>query len=108
MENIIAAATKRGASDVHIVCGIPVRIRVDGQIENMDNCVLTASMCEQYARYFGEDVFRTVQEHGEADMAVTVCQRRLRVNVFNSLKIPRLYRRFQLVLSHTQFLCCHL
>lgn len=82
MENIITAATQKGASDIHIVCGIPVRFRVDGQLENMNSGILTEAMCEQYARYFGEEAYRTVKDNGEADLAVSVCGRRLRVNIF--------------------------
>lgn len=82
MENIISRAAEAKASDIHIVCGIPVRFRVDGELTDMDSHIVTAEECENYAKAFGEEAFRTTKEVGEADLAVTVCGRRLRVNVF--------------------------
>ena len=32
IENIIAKASEMKGSDIHIVCGIPVRVRVDGKL----------------------------------------------------------------------------
>ncbi len=82
MENIIAVAAQQGASDIHIVCGIPVRFRIDGQLRNMNNVVVTETMCKDYAHFFGEEAYRRTEEVGEADLAVTVGERRLRVNMF--------------------------
>lgn len=102
VEYIITKAAERGASDIHIVCGIPVRIRVDGSLEDLDGQIMSAEECRLCVAEFGEDALKTAQEVGEADLAVTVGGRRLRVNVFKqqdklsiairilSDKIPRL------------------
>lgn len=82
MEHIITKAAEMKASDIHIVCGIPVRFRVDGELTDMDSHVVTEEECVNYAKAFGEEAFRITKEVGEADLAVTVCGRRLRVNVF--------------------------
>lgn len=82
IDNIILKAIEAKASDIHIVCGIPVRFRVDGELVNMDDHIVTKEECESYARSFGEEAFQTTKEVGEADLAVTICDRRLRVNVF--------------------------
>lgn len=82
IENIISRASEVKASDIHIVCGIPVRFRVDGELENMDDHIVTAEECEAYAREVGEAAYQTTKEVGEADLAVTVCGRRLRANIF--------------------------
>ena len=82
IEYIISKAAEAKASDIHIVCGIPVRFRVDGELKNMDDHIMTKEECEACAKEFGEEAFRITKEVGEADLAVTVCDRRLRVNVF--------------------------
>lgn len=82
VENIITHASEMRASDIHIVCGIPVRVRVDGSIVDLDNHVMTAEDCFTCAKEFGEEALETAKRVGEADLAVTVCNRRLRVNLF--------------------------
>jgi len=80
--NIIAKASEMKASDIHIVCGIPIRMRVDGVIVDMDSHVMTAEECILCAKEFGEEAFETANKVGEADLAATVAGRRLRVNLF--------------------------
>lgn len=82
IENIITRATQLNASDIHIVYGIPVRFRIDGQLTDMDNHVVTEEECNAYAADLGEDAVKTAKEVGEADLAVTISGRRLRVNLF--------------------------
>ena len=82
IEHIISRASEAKASDIHIVCGIPVRFRVDGELVNMDDHVVTAEECESFAKELGEEAYRTTKEVGEADLAITICDRRLRVNIF--------------------------
>lgn len=82
LERIITKATEIKASDIHIVCGIPVRLRVDGQLQDMDAHIVTAEECLMYARELGEEAYRTAKEVGESDLAITLCDRRLRVNLF--------------------------
>ena len=50
LNDIIATAQRMRASDIHIVCGIPIRIRVDGKLRNLDTNVMTAEDCEAYAQ----------------------------------------------------------
>ena len=82
LERIITKATEMKASDIHIVCGIPIRFRVDGQLQDMEAHPVTEEECRMYARELGEDVLQTAKEVGEADLAITLCGRRLRVNLF--------------------------
>ena len=82
IEHIISRASEAKASDIHIVCGIPVRVRVDGELVNLDDHVVTAEECEGYAKELGDEAYRTTQEVGEADLAVTICDRRIRANIF--------------------------
>lgn len=82
IEQVIAKASEMKASDIHIVCGIPVRFRVDGQLTDMDSHVVTEEECLMYANDFGAEAVKSTREVGEADLAATVCDRRLRVNIF--------------------------
>ena len=82
IESIITRATELNVSDIHIVYGIPIRFRIDGQLTDMDDHVLTEEECNAYAADFGEDAVRIAREVGEADLAVTISGRRLRVNLF--------------------------
>ena len=82
IEQVIAKASEMRASDIHIVCGIPVRFRVDGELQNMDEHITTAAECEQYAAEFGKEVLEITKNVGEADLAATIYDRRLRVNIF--------------------------
>ena len=82
IEHIISKASEAKASDIHIVCGIPVRFRVDGELVNMDDHIVTAEESEGYAKELGEDAYRITKEVGEADFAISVCGRRIRANIF--------------------------
>lgn len=82
INNIISRASEAKASDIHIVAGIPVRFRVDGELVNMDDHIVTADESEQYAKELGEEAYNTTKEVGEADLAITICDRRIRANVF--------------------------
>lgn len=82
IEQIIAKAAEAKASDIHIVCGIPVRFRVDGQITDMDSHIVTEEECNSYAKELGEQALADAKNVGEADLAVTIAGRRLRVNLF--------------------------
>lgn len=82
IETIIQAAIDRKASDIHIVKGIPVRFRVDGRIENMEEHVLTEEECMQYVNEIEPGASERLKEVGEIDLAVFLCGRRLRVNLF--------------------------
>lgn len=82
IENIIVKAAEMKGSDIHVVCGIPIRVRVDGKLVDMDSHIVTAEECLAYAREFGNDALETAKTVGEADLAVTICGRRFRVNLF--------------------------
>lgn len=79
---LIRIALARNASDIHVVYGIPIRLRVDGLLQNLDDHVLTDADCEAVAR----DVLPAGTDMpplGELDLAVTAPDgTRCRVNLF--------------------------
>jgi twitching motility protein PilT len=79
---LIAKAKADRASDIHLVCGLTSRYRVDGRIQELDQEILTPQLCEAYARELAGDAYETLAEVGELDMALTVADTRCRINIF--------------------------
>lgn len=47
---IIKESQIRRASDIHVVHGLPIRIRIDGTLENYDDHVLGHEDCDSIAK----------------------------------------------------------
>ena len=57
IEELITIASEKGASDVHLIAGLPPKCRIDGLITNLTEETLTHEDCEEYGRQLaGEDV----------------------------------------------------
>lgn len=83
LSEIVAQAVQRRASDIHIVQNLPIRIRVDGQLEDLDNIPLTPRECEDYAGALAGEAYRSIAQMGELDLALTFPgEVRCRVNLF--------------------------
>ena len=82
LSDIIIKAQRLRASDIHIVCGIPIRVRVDGVLHNLDTNVMTAEDCEEYARELSNH-YEDIAAIGEQDLAIGFPDgTRCRVNLF--------------------------
>ena len=102
LETIIAKAAADGGSDIHLVCALPVKYRLDGVLEDMDSTPLTAEDCEGYARRLAGEHYGQLARGGELDLAASFDGVRVRINLFRqqghvsaairllSQKIPRL------------------
>lgn len=87
MDTIVAAAEAARTSDVHIAAGLPVRFRVDGQLTDMDDHILTAEDCEAIARDAAGDAYDQIAQIGELDMADTYAGHvRCRLNIYQSMR----------------------
>lgn len=82
IDEIITTARGERASDIHIVLGMPIRMRIDGELVDYDDHVLTDSDCERYASILAGGRFAKVAESGEIDFAYNVSNIRCRINVF--------------------------
>ena len=82
MDALVAQAQARRVSDIHIVCGLPVRTRIDGQLVDFGEHVLTHDDCEQIARELCGTAYKSIEECGELDFARTLGGFRCRLNVF--------------------------
>lgn len=87
VEHLIAQAHEAGASDVHLVCGLPVKFRVNGQLADAplpENPPLTHEDCERIARDLAKDEYERIQRIGELDRAATIAGVRVRMSLFRA------------------------
>ena len=83
LEELISKAQSAGASDIHLVCGLPVKCRIDGEMESLTPDVLTREDCETYARALAGDEYDSMRDIGEKDFSRSfACGARTRINLF--------------------------
>ncbi|NLU25175.1 MAG: PilT/PilU family type 4a pilus ATPase [Clostridiales bacterium] len=82
IREIVAGARAKNASDVHIVCGIPVRYRINGSLVSLDEEILTEKDCIRIANELTDGQYEEVAAKGEMDFAATVSGVRCRLNLF--------------------------
>lgn len=89
IDEIVQKARNDGASDVHIVMGLPVKYRRDGKLVNMDEEVLTADDCFAVAEMLSGDNYDVLEREGELDAAATFAGSiRCRIHIFKSQGVP--------------------
>ena len=84
IEQILAIAKQQGASDVHLTVGLPPRVRINGELLNMDYPRLEPDDIERIVlglmNNYQQNIFR---EKGQVDFSYTVASvGRFRVNAF--------------------------
>lgn len=82
IDEIIISARDMRASDIHIVVGVPIRVRIDGELVDYDEHVLTDADCERVASTLAGGRYSRVAASGEIDFAYTLGTIRCRINVF--------------------------
>lgn len=78
----IQKARQERASDVHLVCGLSPKYRIDGQLVEMDDPIMTEEQCLQLAQELTGTQFAMLEKTGELDMALTIADVRCRLNLF--------------------------
>ena len=58
IEELITIASEKGASDVHLIAGLPPKCRIDGLITNLTEETLTHEDCEEYGRQLAGKMYR--------------------------------------------------
>lgn len=81
-QEYVAAARQRRASDVHLVCGLSARCRVDGELCELAPGPLTPGDCTRIARELAQQRFDTLAREGELDLSATLSGVRCRINIF--------------------------
>lgn len=69
IEELVETARRAGASDVHIVCGLPPKFRLDGQLESMFEGRLSEEDCEQLCRDLARESYDKLEYTGELDFS---------------------------------------
>lgn len=85
IERIVELGHAQGASDIHFVCGLPVKFRVSGMLVDggvCNNQPLTHEACEVIARQLAGEGYKRMESIGEADLAKTLAGVRVRANLF--------------------------
>ncbi len=71
--------------DVHIVNGLPLKCRIDGEIKNLSDDIVDFEACEALAKEIAGERYEEMRTTGELDMALTMpCGIRVRINAFRA------------------------
>jgi len=90
IEEMVLKARADGASDIHLICGLPPKYRKDGQLENMSEEALTPDDCVRYAKALAltEAGYEEYMRTGELDAAETYAGNRCRIHIFRQQSHP--------------------
>ena len=83
LNELIVTARNLRASDIHLVRGLPPRLRIDGSLKSLEGASpLSAVHCEAYAREMAGDSYESMAKIGELDLALSFGDIRCRINLF--------------------------
>lgn len=82
VEELVRKAAEMGASDIHLIKGIVPKCRIDGRLEDLETYPLENADCEEIARELAGDRYSLIEAHGELDLARTLADERVRINLF--------------------------
>ena len=82
IEELITIASEKGASDVHLIAGLPPKCRIDGLITNLTEETLTHEDCEEYGRQLAREDVSEILHRGQLDLSAAIAGRRIRINLF--------------------------
>ena len=93
IEEFVALAKEMGASDLHFICGQPPKVRLDGELRNMEEPVLTAEDCEDLAKFLSKGHYEEIQNIGELDGSDDFAGNRCRIHIFRAQGVPSIALR---------------
>ena len=84
VEQLLMLAKEKKASDVHITVGLPPKVRVNGELLNLDYPRLSPEDCEKLIEEIMDDrLMEVFKEEGEVDFSFSIPRvGRFRVNVY--------------------------
>jgi len=82
IEDLVSMARTKGSSDVHLVCGLAPKCRIDGQMEDLDSTPLSHEDLERYAQALAGEQYDEIRTIGELDLARDIGGTRVRVNLY--------------------------
>ena len=95
IEQMVSRAKEDNASDIHIICGLPPKYRISGELEDMEDAAATGQDCLDIARELAgsEEAFDRLMAVGELDLAAFIADSRCRIHLFKQQGIPSLALR---------------
>lgn len=82
IQTVLGRAVANGASDVHVVAGIPVKYRIAGELRSLDDDVMspddTAALC---FAMLSEEQRADFRENRDIDLIQTIDKHRFRINL---------------------------
>ena len=88
IDELVAKARADGGSDIHLICGLPPKYRVDGELRNMSDEPMTEDDCIASARALAGAAYSEMEQIGELDLAGTYAGNRCRVHIFRQQGVP--------------------
>ena len=93
INDLVVKAKADGASDVHVICGLPPKYRHNGEIKDMDPRPVSREDCVELARALAGPDYETFNRLGELDAAGTFAGSRCRIHLFKQQGTPSLALR---------------
>lgn len=69
VEELIAMAAEKRASDVHLIAGLPPKCRIDGEIVNLADVPLSKEDCDTYGLELAGEHIKKIDSIGQLDFA---------------------------------------
>ena len=83
VEKFLIEAAEQGASDIHITVGIAPTMRLHGKLVPLADFNVTNEHCDEiFEALLTEGQKHYLKSHGEFDLAITVQEKRYRLNVY--------------------------
>lgn len=95
IDQLVSKAKEDGASDIHIICGLPPKYRKSGELENMDETPVTSEECFSLAKELAktDEAYNELIMTGELDAADSYAGNRCRIHLFKQQGVPSLALR---------------
>ena len=84
LDSLIDSASKAGASDLHLEPGLPVALRIRGELRVTGEPVASGLLTEFARRLIGEDQWAFFVERRSFDLSRTISGVRCRINIFHT------------------------
>ncbi len=89
IEELVTRARQADASDIHLILGLPPKMRRNGQLIDMEDCeALDAAACEEYAKRLAHGQYEEMAKIGEIDSSETINGVRCRIHLFRQQGAP--------------------
>ncbi len=95
IEELVPKARQDGASDIHVIKGLPPKYRKSGELEDMSSEPVSEEDAFAIAKRLSgsEAAFNSLMTHGELDAAETINGCRCRIHLFKQQGVPSLALR---------------